>query len=51
VIVDWKSDVDPSDADVAGHARQLSDYVRAMGADRGLLIYMTSGVAMTLRPS
>lgn len=44
VVVDWKSDVDPSDADIHLHAGQLEDYLRATGAPRGALVYMTPGV-------
>jgi ATP-dependent exoDNAse (exonuclease V) beta subunit len=44
VIVDWKSDVDPSDADIRLHAGQLEDYLRATGAPRGAVVYMTPGL-------
>ena len=44
VVVDWKSDFDPSERDMGNHARQLQDYMRATGAARGLLVYMTPGV-------
>jgi CRISPR-associated exonuclease Cas4 len=44
VVVDWKSDVDPSDADIRWHAGQLEDYLRATGAPRGALVYMTPGL-------
>ncbi len=43
VIVDWKSDVDPSDADIRLHAGKLEDYLRPTGAPRGALVYMTPG--------
>jgi hypothetical protein len=44
VVVDWKSDVDPSDADIRLHAGQLEDYLRTTGAPRGMLVYMTPRV-------
>jgi CRISPR-associated exonuclease Cas4 len=44
VVVDWKSDIDPSDKDMEFHAQQLSDYLRATGANRGALVYMTRGL-------
>ncbi|MBN9560761.1 MAG: UvrD-helicase domain-containing protein [Alphaproteobacteria bacterium] len=44
VVIDWKSDVDPSDADIRLHAGQLEDYLRATGAPRGTLVYMTPGL-------
>ncbi|MFM9848925.1 MAG: UvrD-helicase domain-containing protein [Hyphomicrobiaceae bacterium] len=43
VIVDWKSDVAPRAEDIAAHAAQLQDYLRATGAPRGALVYMTTG--------
>jgi hypothetical protein len=35
VVVDWKSDVDPSDADIRLHAGQLEDYLRATARHEG----------------
>lgn len=43
VVVDWKSDIDPTEADMRIHAGQLEDYLRATGAGRGALVYMTMG--------
>lgn len=42
--IDWKSDVDPSKRDIELHARQLGDYLRALRAPRGALVYMTTGL-------
>jgi ATP-dependent exoDNAse (exonuclease V) beta subunit len=44
VVVDWKSDGDPDETHMRRHARQLEDYLRATGALRGALVYMTPGV-------
>jgi ATP-dependent exoDNAse (exonuclease V) beta subunit len=44
VVVDWKSDIRPSEADVRAHAGQLEDYLRATDAHRGVLVYMTTGL-------
>ena len=44
VVLDWKSDVAPSEQDRRDHAAQLSDYLRATGAPRGAVVYMTDGV-------
>lgn len=44
IIVDWKSDIDPSETDMRVHAGQLEDYLRVTGAPRGAIVYMTSGV-------
>ncbi len=51
IVVDWKSDIDPSDKDMRVHAGQLEDYLRVTGAPRGALVYMTPGVIrwVTLR--
>jgi hypothetical protein len=43
VVIDWKSDVDPDETDMRFHAGQLEDYLRATGAARGALVYMTPG--------
>ena len=43
VVIDWKSDVDPDETDMRFHAGQLEDYLRATGAERGALVYMTPG--------
>jgi PD-(D/E)XK nuclease superfamily len=44
VIVDWKSNIDPSDNDMSAHEGQLHDYLRVTNAPRGALVYMTPGV-------
>jgi ATP-dependent exoDNAse (exonuclease V) beta subunit len=44
VVVDWKSDVNPSEGDIRLHAGQLEDYLRVTGAPRGALVYMTPGL-------
>ena len=43
-VIDWKSDIDPDETAMRRHARQLEDYLRATGAVRGALVYMTFGV-------
>jgi hypothetical protein len=44
VVLDWKSDVAPSEQDMRDHTAQLGDYLRATGAPRGAVVYMTNGV-------
>jgi hypothetical protein len=44
IVLDWKSDVAPSEQDMREHARHLSDYLSAASAPRGALVYMTLGV-------
>lgn len=41
VVLDWKSDHEPSPAEQAGYLGQLADYLRAFGAARGALVYLT----------
>ena len=43
LVLDWKSDADPDAESVRVHAIQLRDYLRATGAPRGALVYMTTG--------
>ena len=48
VVLDWKSDIAPTEEDVRSHAGQLQDYLHVTGAPRGALVYMTSGVVRWL---
>lgn len=43
VVVDWKSDVNPTANERAGYVGQLADYLAATGAARGAIVYMTRG--------
>lgn len=43
VVVDWKSDVDPTPAVIEQYRAQVKDYLAATGADYGLIVFMTSG--------
>ena len=43
VVLDWKSDVAPTDKDMREHAVQLRKYMDATGAPRGALVYMSVG--------
>lgn len=43
VVVDWKSDVSPTNSLRAKYRSQVRDYLDASGATRGLLVYMTLG--------
>ena len=43
MVIDWKSDVAPDAAAIAGYAAQVRAYLRATGAGRGLVVFMTSG--------
>jgi CRISPR-associated exonuclease Cas4 len=50
VVLDWKSDVAPNEEDIRDHAGQLTDYLRAVGAKRGAIVYMTSGLVRWVAP-
>ena len=41
IVLDWKSDVDPSASDRAAHAAQVAEYVHATSARKGAVVYMT----------
>ena len=43
LIIDWKSDVDPT-PDAIGHYRsQVRKYLETTGAKKGLIVFVTSG--------
>lgn len=44
VVVEWKSDIAPSPQDRAQYRGQLQEYMRAIGAPRGAVVYMSLGV-------
>jgi exodeoxyribonuclease-5 len=43
VVVDWKSDVSPTNVLRENYRTQVRDYLDASGATRGLVVYMTLG--------
>jgi len=43
VVIDWKSDVDPSAAMIAHYRKQIDEYRMQTGAKRALLVLMTAG--------
>lgn len=51
VVLDWKSDIAPTEEDVRMHGSQLQDYLAVASAPRGALVYMTSGVVRWLESS
>ncbi len=51
VVVDWKSDVNP-DAQTLDHYRaQVRAYLDMTGAERGLIVLMTTGAVISVAPS
>jgi CRISPR-associated exonuclease Cas4 len=43
VVFDWKSDVAPREAERSTYRQQLLQYLHVVGAQRGAIVYMTSG--------
>jgi len=43
VVLDWKSDIAPTNEDIREHAVQLRNYLDATGASKGALVYMSAG--------
>ncbi|WP_407150457.1 UvrD-helicase domain-containing protein [Bradyrhizobium sp. ORS 86] len=43
IAFDWKSDVAPKESDRATYRQQLGQYLHVIGAQRGAIVYMTSG--------
>ncbi len=48
VIVDWKSDVEPDAEAIFRYRVQVGSYMQAMGACRGMIVFVTSGVVVTV---
>ena len=50
MVIDWKSDVAPDAALIAGYAAQVRTYLRATGAARGMVVFMTLGRVVGVDP-
>lgn len=50
-VVDWKSDVNPTEADIEMYRSQVRDYLAATGAALGLIVFMTSGRIQNVKPA
>ena len=50
-VLDWKSDVDPSDDTIARYRQQVMDYIRLAGVDRGRIVFLTSGEVVEVTPA
>jgi hypothetical protein len=42
-VFDWKSDVAPEAGTRRAYAQQLAQYVHVLGAERGAIVYMSTG--------
>jgi hypothetical protein len=51
LVVDWKSDVDPSAAMVAHYRAQVAAYLRSCYATKGLIVFLTTGQTEAVLPS
>lgn len=50
VVVDWKSDVNPDSQTLDHYRTQVRAYLGMTGAERGLIVLMTTGVIITVSP-
>lgn len=50
VVIDWKSDVAPSEATLLHYRAQVGNYLALTGAPRGLIVLATSGRVIEVRP-
>ena len=51
VVIDWKSDVDPSPDTIQHYCAQVRAYLDTTGAPRGLVVAVTSGTVVPVAPS
>ena len=51
VVIDWKSDVDPSPETLRHYCDQVRAYLDVTGAERGLIVALTSGTVTPVLPT
>ena len=51
VVVDWKSDVTPAPGTLDHYRAQVRAYLDMTGAERGLIVLMTSGTVIPVLPT
>jgi exodeoxyribonuclease-5 len=51
VVVDWKSDVGPAPGTLDHYCAQVRAYLDMTGAERGLIVLMTTGMVITIAPA
>lgn len=51
VVVDWKSDVEPASNAIERYSSQVRDYLDTTGAERGLIVFVTTGKVVTVSKS
>ena len=50
-MVDWKTDVSPTAQQIDLYREQMRDYLVAAGAPEGLLVFVTTGQLVRVRPN
>jgi hypothetical protein len=51
LVVDWKTDVNPSPQQIDLYREQMRDYLVATGAPDGLIVFGTTGQLIKVRPT
>jgi hypothetical protein len=51
IVIDWKSDVQPTLATIDHYRAQVRNYLDMTGTERGLIVMVTSGKILTVTPS
>ncbi len=49
-VIDWKSDVDPSPETLEHYRAQVGVYLEVTGAERGLVVLVTNGKVVSVKP-
>lgn len=50
LVIDWKTDLSPSAQQIELYREQMRDYLAATGAPEGLLVFVTTGQLVRVRP-
>jgi hypothetical protein len=50
LVIDWKTDINPGAQHIELYREQLRDYLAATGAPEGLLVFVTTGQIVRVRP-
>ena len=51
IVIDWKSDVQPTAETIEHYRAQVRAYLDMTGTERGLIVLVTSGQVITVEPS
>lgn len=51
VVIDWKSDVQPTPETIDHYRAQVRNYLDMTGTERGLIVLVTTGVVIAVTPS